>query len=246
MKMPNALRPALRRFSSNAQHLDQESDLRSGWPFSGVAHLSDLLPVVRYDARGHGRSADAIEPTWPVRAPRAMGSDLCKMHEKMFPKGRIILGGTSMGAAASLYAALEAPEKVEALVLATPPTAWETRKKFVPLYQESLALAEKQGLEAAKSVAETKARPPIFLETERGRASFDIGWRQKFSMGQRRYCAALRGAIDSDLPSPEALRRSWVKIGREILPQAELCVADSWEEIERFPEQIRGFLLNLL
>ncbi|CAK9026969.1 unnamed protein product [Durusdinium trenchii] len=316
MKMPNALRPALRRFSSNAQHLDQEihhraallrgsvplyhqgprhpisppnlslrfevrrletarhdwafiwthgltssveSEDEGGWPFSGVAHLSDLLPVVRYDARGHGRSADAIEPTWP-----AMGSDLCKMHEKMFPKGRIILGGTSMGAAASLYAALEAPEKVEALVLATPPTAWETRKKFVPLYQESLALAEKQGLEAAKSVAETKARPPIFLETERGRASFDIGWRQKFSMGQRRYCAALRGAIDSDLPSPEALRRlnipvlilAWKSDAQhplesalmlqEILPQAELCVADSWEEIERFPEQIRGFLLNLL
>ena len=36
---------------------------------------------------------------------------------------------------------------------------------------------------------------------------------------------------------------SWTQ---EILPQAELCVADSWEEIERFPEQIRGFLLNLL
>ena len=79
----------------------------------------------------------------------AMGTDLCKLHQKMFPNGRMILGGTSMGAAASLYAALEAkslwhhsiflsfrklkscvgqaPEKIGALILATPPTAWETR-----------------------------------------------------------------------------------------------------------------------
>ena len=63
-------------------------------------------------------------------AREAMGSDLCKLHQKMFPNGRMILGGrvqrhtshrihrihrihgtsagTSMGAAASLYAALEA------------------------------------------------------------------------------------------------------------------------------------------
>ena len=38
-------------------------------------------------------------------------------------------------------------------------------------------------------------------------ASFDIGWRAKFAMGQRRYCAALRGAIDSDLPPPSAIKR---------------------------------------
>ena len=96
---------------------------------------------------------------WNVKRPcgcplevarEAMGSDLCKLHQKMFPNGRMILGGrvqtcrdipasiiksassagTSMGAAASLYAALEAPEKVGALVLATPPTAWATRARL--------------------------------------------------------------------------------------------------------------------
>ena len=133
----------------------------------------------------------------------AMGSDLRGMHEKMFPKGRVVLGGTSMGAAASLYAALEAP--VEALVLATPPTCYETRGKFVPLYRESLSVARRQGLQAAKEAAASKARPMIFQDA-RGQQMFEKGWRAKFAMGQRRYCAALQGAIDSDLPPMEALK----------------------------------------
>ncbi|CAJ1346722.1 unnamed protein product [Effrenium voratum] len=234
------------------------SESEGGWPFGGVAELSDLLPVLRFDARGHGHSDANENCTW-----QAMGSDLCSMHEKMMPASRLVLGGTSMGAAASLYAALQAPEKVAALILATPPTCYETRRKFVPLYEESLQLAESRGLAVAKSAAETKARPPIFLETASGQASFEIGWRQKFAMGQRRYCAALRGAIDSDLPSAEQLARldipvlilAWksdaqhplesAQLLHDILPQAQLSVAESWEEIEEFPARMREFLSHL-
>ena len=39
---------------------------------------------------------------------QAMGSDLRTMHETMLPGRPVVLGGTSMGSAASLYAALEA------------------------------------------------------------------------------------------------------------------------------------------
>ena len=35
-----------------------------GWPFSGIASLSSLLPVVRYDARGHGESDENDQCTW--------------------------------------------------------------------------------------------------------------------------------------------------------------------------------------
>ena len=169
-------------------------------------------------------------------------------------------------------------------------------------------------------------------------ACFEIGWRAKFAMGQRRYCAALRGAIQSDLPSPDEIRRFWaesspkldslkvnsklfwyltcplwqsmtegrpidcedfkiwrLRIGdsdshtgmevgcttsagkrsnvtclvlswwnlfiathfvdlpvsfvyktKDILPQAQLCIAESWEEIEEFPMRIGQFLNKLL
>ncbi|CAE7466073.1 ABHD11 [Symbiodinium natans] len=235
-----------------------ESESEGGWPFGGVAELSDVLPVVRYDARGHGKSDASDACTW-----QAMGSDLRTMHETMLPGRPVVLGGTSMGAAASLYAALEAPEKVAALILATPPTCYETRRKFVPLYEEGLQLAKEQGLKAAKKAAASKARPPIFLETDAGRASFDIGWRAKFAMGQRRYCAALRGAIDSDLPPPSELKRltmpilvlAWKSDAQhpleaaellcDLLPQAQLHVASCWADVEMLPQQMRQFLQSL-
>ncbi|CAE7676904.1 unnamed protein product, partial [Symbiodinium pilosum] len=235
-----------------------ESESQGGWPFGGVPELSEVLPVVRYDARGHGKSDPADACTW-----QAMGSDLRNMHETMLPGRPVVLGGTSMGAAASLYGALEAPEKVAALILATPPTCYETRRKFVPLYEQSLEVAQEQGLEAAKEAAASKARPPIFLETEAGRASFDIGWRAKFAMGQRRYCAALRGAIDSDLPPPSELKRltmpvlvlAWKSDAQhplesaellcDLLPQAQLHVASSWADVEMLPQQMRSFLQSL-
>mmetsp|Transcript_24095 Transcript_24095/g.45488 ORF Transcript_24095/g.45488 Transcript_24095/m.45488 type:complete len:315 (+) Transcript_24095:24-968(+) len=235
-----------------------ESESEGGWPFGGVAGLSDVLPVVRYDARGHGKSDPAEACTW-----QAMGSDLRAMHETMLPQRPVVLGGTSMGAAASLYAALEAPAKVAGLILATPPTCYETRRKFVPLYKQSLQLAQTRGLRAAKRAAETKARPPIFLETEAGRASLDIGWRAKFAMGQRRYCAALHGAIESDLPPPSELRRlamptlvlAWktdaqhpletAELLADVLPHAQLHVAENWADVESLPDRMRSFLQGL-
>lgn len=231
-----------------------QSESEGGWPFGGVAHLADTMPVARYDARGHGRSDTAERCCWP-----SMGGDLQRLR-KVMPGRKVVLGGTSMGAAASLYAALEDPDSVAGLILATPPTCYETRRKFVPLYQESVDFARSQGLEAAKRAAETKARPPVFLESDAGRACFDIGWRAKFEMGVSRYCAALDGAIMSDLPPPEKLRAlkvptlvlAWqsdaqhpvssAEMLKEELPHAELHVAKSWAEIEEFPVQMRDFL----
>jgi pimeloyl-ACP methyl ester carboxylesterase len=169
-----------------------------------------------------------------------------------------------MGAAASLFAALEDPTAAQALILANPPTCYEQRAKFVPMYLESAALARSEGLEAAKAIAATKARPPIFLESEEGRAMFDLGWKEKFAMGQERYCAALEGSATSDLPSREILRKvevpclilAWpsdvqhpvdtAKMLAGTLPNAELHIAESWAEIEDFPRVMRTFLDRML
>lgn len=235
------------------------SETEGGWPFAGVVDLADLCPVIRYDARGHGTSDAQDTCTW-----LAMGSDLQELQRRMLRGRRVVLGGTSMGAAASLYAALEDPASVAGLVLATPPTCYSTRKKFVPLYQDSLELARRSGLEAAKLAAEKKARPPIFLETAAGQATFEIGWRAKFDMGLDRYCSALQGAIASDLPSKEALKRldvptlilAWTtdaqhplesaELLHDLLPQSELHVARNWVEVEALPSRMRSFLRSLM
>lgn len=178
------------------------SESEGGWFYGGVAGLSDLLPVMRYDARCHGASDSAEACTW-----KHLGGDLVHLRHTLGQQRRAVLGGTSMGAAASLYAALEAPDSIGALVLANPPTCYEQRRKFVPMYRESVTFARTKGLEAAKQAAAGKSRPPIFLESERGRACFELGWRTKLEMGVERYCTALEGALQSDLPPFQELRR---------------------------------------
>lgn len=235
------------------------SETEGGWPFAGVVGLADLCPVIRYDARGHGTSDAQDNCTWA-----AMGSDLRELQRRMLSGRRVVLGGTSMGAAASLYAALEDPTSVAGLVIATPPTCYSTRQKFVPLYQESLELARRSGLEAAKLAAEKKTRPSIFLETASGQATFEIGWRAKFDMGLDRYCSALQGAVASDLPSKEALKRldvptlilAWTtdaqhplesaELLHDLLPRSELHVARKWAEVEALPTRMRSFLGSLM
>jgi len=236
-----------------------QSESNGGWPFEGVPGLADLLSVARYDARGHGGSSESIgDCTW-----HAMGSDMVHLR-RSWGKPKTILGGTSMGAAASLFAALKDTTDIAGLILATPPTCYQQRRKFVPMYRESVDLARRDGLEAAKLAAAGKARPPIFMETERGRDMFDIGWQAKFEMGRKRYCAALDGAAESDLPPPEKLKTlnipalilAWqsdvqhplesAEFLHQVLPQSSLHIARSWSQIEEFPAIMRDFLQALM
>lgn len=233
---------------------------RGGWPFGGVADVAQVMPVTLYDARGHGVSDPACEEgyTW-----QALGRDVVRLH-KAWGKRRAFLGGTSMGAAASLFAALEAPGSFRGLVLATPPTCHEQRRKFVPLYLESIEVARKGGLAEAYRIAASKTRPPIFMESEQGRSLFEVGWTTKMDMGLDRYCAALEGATLSDLPSQNELRHielptlilAWrsdvqhpvetAEMLHATLPRAELVVAKCWSDIEKFPQHIRDFLRKYL
>lgn len=223
--------------------------------------MADVMPVARYDARGHGRSDSPMNAgrcVWPE-----MGTDMWRLARAL-GRRRAVLGGTSMGAAASLFAALEEPSLVEGLILATPPTCYETRQKFTPMYREFLEVARTQGLAEAKRVADGKPRPPIFAESQQGLDMWELGWKEKFAMGQDRYCQALEGAIASDLPQPELLRSircpvlllAWVsdpqhpsataETLQELLPNAELHVANSWAEIEAFPKLMRAFLMRIM
>jgi len=73
--------------------------------------------VIGYDARGHGRST-------PAPAPDAYGydelaADLAAVLDEL-EVGRAVLAGASMGAHTALRFALDAPERVAALVAITP------------------------------------------------------------------------------------------------------------------------------
>ncbi len=98
------------------------------WP---EVDLPDVR-LVRWDARGHGTSPTPVasgECRWPALARDALA---LADREGMYS---FSIGGASMGAATALWTAVTAPERVDRLVLAIPPTAWEARGRTAGLYR---------------------------------------------------------------------------------------------------------------
>lgn len=73
--------------------------------------------VVAYDARGHGRSSPAPDPT--AYSYDELGLDLEGVLDTL-GLDRAVLAGASMGAHTALWLALHAPERVAGLVVITP------------------------------------------------------------------------------------------------------------------------------
>lgn len=169
----------------------------------GTSALLRGLPgvqLVRYDARGHGRSVagrEAADSAWP-----ALATDLLELCERL-ALARPIAAGASMGVATSLHAALREPARFSALVLVMPPTAWETRKGQSDLYFGGAALVEAEGVDGYLDAirAAFRARPI---------PGFDEAMQEKMLEAMRAKTAPelarlLRGAAMSDLPSADAL-----------------------------------------
>lgn len=146
--------------------------------------------LVRYDAPGHGTTGGPPDPNayeWPQLAVDLLGllDELGLDH--------VAAGGASMGCATALHAAVRAPERFERLVLACPPTAWETRPAQAEGYEKVAAFVEGQGKEALLRAARAMPRPAIFA-SEPDSPGVDIP--------EELLPAVFRGAAASDLPAP--------------------------------------------
>jgi len=216
--------------------------------------LERTLRVIRYDARGHGRSEATLEARayqWRelARDLRALADAVCDSPP--------VLGGVSMGCATSLHAAVAAAERTRALVLVAPPTAWETRPRQARIYRFGAQLIERVGLAPFRCVGQLAS----LAVRDRALAGMQRSVMSELRRADpRAVMAALRGAAESDLPAPGALRRlrvpalilawradpthplSTAERLAELLPIAELHVADSGRDIRAWPQQIASFL----
>jgi pimeloyl-ACP methyl ester carboxylesterase len=232
--------------------MDQED---AGGLFDWESLAGDVR-LVRYDARGHGRSEATLDPKayhW-----RELARDLRAVADTLGQE-LSVLGGVSMGCATSLHAAVASPERTHALVLAGPPTAWKTRPRQARIYRFSAAMVERVGLGPFRCLG------TLASYSVRDAA---LAGMQRSIMGElrradpRAICAALRGAAASDLPEPSALRNlrvpalvlawpgdpthplSTAKRLVELLPNAELHVAQTSRDIRGWPARIREFLAS--
>jgi pimeloyl-ACP methyl ester carboxylesterase len=216
--------------------------------------LATHVRLVRYDARGHGRSEATLDPKsyrW-----RELARDLRCIADAVGPEPPV-LGGVSMGCATSLHAAVACPERTRALVLVGPPTAWQTRPRQARIYRFSAVLIERFGLAPFRCLGTLASLPVRDAKLARMQRSIMNELRRA---DPRAVTAALRGAAASDLPDARELRGlevpalvlawrgdpthplSTAERLSEWLPDAKLHVADSSSDVGAWPQRIREFL----
>jgi pimeloyl-ACP methyl ester carboxylesterase len=107
--------------------------------------LRDRYRVVRFDARGHGRSAAPDDPR--EYAPAAFVADVGRVLD-IAGAPTAVVGGLSMGAGIALRFALAHPERVRGLVLAAFPGGPDG-PGFAGIAEELAFAIERDGLDAA-------------------------------------------------------------------------------------------------
>lgn len=211
----------------------------------------DGLQVLRYDARGHGRSPGSADPadyTWP-----ALARDLLALLDEEFP-GQAVHGvGTSMGTATLLTAAVARPERFATLTLGIPPTVWQWRAEQSRLYELGARQVARWGV---ARWAELTHRPPTSPAIDPDRPFLPPDVADEFLP------AAFRGAAATDLPPREDIARlsmpilllAWPEDAshplavaeelRELLPDARLSIARSPADVAAWPEEVAAFALT--
>lgn len=183
--------------------------------------IEDIAGVLRYDARGHGNSDGSYDPQdyrWDQMARDMLAVAESVAHHREVD--RYVLGGVSMGAATALQAAVSQPERVAGLVLALPPTAWETRARQAAIYRR---IAWVSGLLGAAPYRMLDWLPVPVREDGRSRLALCTA-RGLARANPLHVQAALRGAALSDMP------------GKSVLAQLEVpTLILAWENDKAHP-----------
>jgi pimeloyl-ACP methyl ester carboxylesterase len=228
---------------------------------AGLIDWTQPMPgwrLVRYDARGHGGSPGSAHAR-DYRLP-ALASDLLGLLDDLGVE-RAVLGGASMGAATALHAAVAAPERVDALVLAVPPAARGARRVPAAMLRSASTTVRLAGKGAFLRMARLTVPPPILRgDLAPFARSVVAGFEQ---LPRDRLAAVLRAAADHDLPPDGALRAldvpavvfGWVTdpghplataehLAR-VLPKAELHVAHAAADVRTWEGVVRSFVQAL-
>lgn len=223
--------------------------------------MAQKMRLIRYDVRGHGQSK-------PCRLKQSfqfseLRQDVLAMADRLELK-RFALGGVSLGSALALHVALAAPQRVSALVLMAPPTAWEMRSRQAVMYRRVATGIRLGGLLPLQLIgALSRFRGVVDKIPDDGLPASILARstvRNAGALDRRSAVAAFMGAALSDLPPIEELKKvhqpvlilGWhhdsshpAAIAERLLhalPNSELHFADHRGDINRWTAQVQGFL----
>lgn len=210
--------------------------------------------VLRYDARGHGRSASTAAPE--SYAWRELAIDQLALCDEL-GIDTYVAAGASMGTATALHAAVLAPERVDGLVLVIPPTGWGSRAAQTGRYLVMADLVEAGEHDALLAGAAAVPPPDPLLD--------DPAWTTRFprllaETDPVRLARVFRGAATADLPTeaevasigvptlvfawtgdPGHPASSAARL-QELMPQAEIALASTPAGMADWPRRLAEFL----
>jgi 3-oxoadipate enol-lactonase len=146
--------------------------------------IGEHATVVRYDARGHGKSEGSDDPRY--YRWQQLARDMLDVA----------------GSAASAVGAVQNPDRVAGLILTLPPTAWDTRPRQAGIYRRMSWISGLLGATPYRLLGRLPA--PV---SDDGRSRLALYTIKSLGRANPRYVqATLRGAAQSDLPDTAALQ----------------------------------------
>lgn len=149
--------------------------------------------------RGHGESG-------PLATPDDGAWDRLALDEvgliETLGLADVVLGGAPMGTATALHAALNLGDRVRAMVLTIPPTAWDTRRDQAQLYEAMADMVDTGGVETLIEASAAVPPPDPFVEVDNFRELRAESLRRA---DPQRLAAVFRGASHADLPDADAV-----------------------------------------
>jgi len=213
--------------------------------------LQDQISVVRYNYCD--KSADG-DYSWPALTNELIGVLDAQKYDK------VLMGGLSMGAGTAIHAAVQFPERVKALILVTPPPAWEIREKVKAVYRKVISKTNSKTVpEILKRLIQLNQDPPEYFEqnhpgTKQRLMEHRLGFEPQY------YTQIYLGGANSDFPSREQISQINVptliiahpddpnhplEIAQELnelINGSELVVISDYEDYQNLQMKVRHFL----
>jgi len=226
----------------------------------GWSEIASAARVVRYDARGHGRSEGSLQAAdyqWV-----SLGRDMLSIADACGIE-KFVAGGQSMGSATALSAAMLAPERVKAIVLYTPPAIWETRTNQAAIYSLIAKIAGDKGsrdMSGLMKQSPERTFPPWLLQSMGDRVN--VFWDGIAGFDKEVLVNVLGGSAQSNLPPREEVASLKMPVLilawpddvvhplqsayslHETLPQSELVIARDMDDVRQWPGRIKEFILK--
>ena len=216
--------------------------------------LSELVTLVQYDYRDKAADGDY---SWP-----ALCDELSGVADSLNQE-QLLLGGLSMGAGTILHFATRYPQRVKAMILLTPPPAWEMRTQTKSVYRKIVAKTNSHSVpEILKRIIQWSQDPPDFFEAKHP------GTRQRLqqirlNFEPQYYSSIYSGGANSDFPSREQIEKinvptlivtipddqnhptEMAHIIHHLIKGSELAIVSEYNDIELLQKKIREFISGI-